>query len=119
MSIPSQPRLRLENIEGVWVVHLVGHQIVGDDTVEAAVEELFGLVDQAAEPRLLLSFRDVHILSSSALASLMNLERRVKDRRGALKLCALKSVHVELLRVTGLDRIFELYDDEDSAFNTF
>ncbi|MDR3639145.1 MAG: STAS domain-containing protein [Isosphaeraceae bacterium] len=119
MTDPPRSRLRLENIEGVIVVHFVDDKIVSDDTIEAVAGELFELVDQAGETRLLLSFRNVSLLSSSALASLMNFDKRVKQQRGTLKFCGLKPVQLELLRVTGLDRVFQLYPDEQSALDTF
>ena len=101
------------------VVHFVDDKIVNDDTIEAIASELFGLVDEAGESRLLLNFRNVSLLSSSALASLMNLDKKVKERHGTLKLCGLKPVQRELFHVTGLDRVFELYPDEQSALDTF
>jgi anti-anti-sigma factor len=109
----------VEHVEGVLVVHFVDDKIVSDETIEAVGDELFGLVEDAGASRLLLDFRDVSLLSSSALASLMRLDRRLKQKHGSLKLCGLKPVQMELFRVTGLDRVFELFPDEQSALDTF
>jgi anti-sigma B factor antagonist len=82
-------------------------------------EELFALVDRAGATKLLLNFRNVRLLSSSALAGLMNLDKKLKERRGQLKLCGLTPVQLELFRVTALDRVFTLHVDEQSALDAF
>ena len=119
MPEPRTSRLRLENVEGITVVHFVDDKIVSDDTIQAVFDELFGLVDQARPARVLLNFRDVSLLSSTALASLMHLDKRLRQNRGKLRLCGFKPGQIELFRVTGLDKVFDLYPDEPSALDTF
>ena len=117
MSERPGSRLRLETIDGVVIVHFVDEKIISDETIEAVANELFALVEEQGETRVLLNFRNVQLLSSSALASLMHLDKKIKQRRGALGLCGLKPVQVELFRVTGLDRVFRIHADEQSALD--
>ncbi|MSR44453.1 MAG: anti-sigma factor antagonist [Phycisphaerales bacterium] len=57
----------------------------------------------------------LEIISSLGLSSLLMLHTRMKRVGGEVKLCGLKGTIVQVLQITKLDRVFELYDDVEAA----
>ena len=62
---------------------------------------------------LLLSFSHVKHLSSSALGTLIWLNKRVEEGKGKLKLCGLKKSLYEIFVITKLNKLFEIYDNKE------
>lgn len=57
----------------------------------------------------------LEIISSLGLSSLLLLHTRSKRVGGEVKLCGLKGSIVQIVRMTKLDRIFEMYEDIEQA----
>jgi anti-sigma B factor antagonist len=74
-------------------------------------EDLDTLIEKSSEKRwvrLVLDLSAVHYLSSAALAKLINLKKKLVGERGKLKI---ENVHPDLLevfRITGLDKVFDI-----------
>ncbi len=119
MPTTPRPRLRLDTIGDVTVVHFVDAKIVSDETIQEVADQLFNLVDVEGRTQLLLNFENVQFLSSNALAKLLTLDKKIKTRKGRLKLCGLRPIHLEVFRVTRLDDILEIHNEEKAALATF
>jgi anti-sigma B factor antagonist len=68
---------------------------------------------------VLLNFGRVRNCSSTVLGKLVTLKRRIDAGKGKLKLCC---IHPDLMvpfKLTGLDRVFEIYTDEQPALERF
>jgi anti-sigma B factor antagonist len=119
MSQSPRSRLRLENVDGVTVVSFVDTKIVAEDQIQEVGEELYGLVEDGVKRRILLNFGNVQYCSSTVLGKLVSLKRRVEAAKGRLKLCC---IHPDLLvpfKLTGLDKVFEIYAEEQAALDKF
>lgn len=119
---PAQPpptRLRLFNTGKVTVVHFVDTRIVSDETIQDVGTQLFKLVDVDGLTNLLLCFENVQFLSSNSLAKLLTLDKKIKAKKGKLKLCSLKPIHLEIFKVTKIDSLLQIYDDEKTALAAF
>ncbi len=114
MSQVPGPHFRLEIIDGVTVVRLNGPKLVVD-----ASGPLSGLVEVGGHRKLLLDFAEVQFLSSAALGVLMGLRKRVAAVGGELRLCRLDPLLLELFRLTNLEKLFRIYDDEREALARF
>ena len=118
LSSPRR-RLSLENVNNVIVVSFVDTKIVSEDQVQEVSDELHALVEEGVKKRILLNFGRVQYCSSTVLGRLVTLKRRIDSGKGKLKLCC---IHPELMapfKLTGLDRVFEIYTDEQLALDTF
>jgi anti-anti-sigma factor len=124
MTQATRQHLQVEVVAGVAVVHFVDREIVEsfgecNDAREVG-EQLYSLVDDGGYRKLLLNFRDVEFLSTSLLGRLIGLKRKVERVKGRLILCGLDHSRVqEAFRITGLDRVFEIHDDEPDALDRF
>jgi anti-sigma B factor antagonist len=119
MSSASRRRLRVETIDGVSVVSFVDSKIVADEAIEEVGEQLYRLVDRLEHKQILLNFGNVQYLSSSALGRLTEFRKKVRSVKGKVKLCCIHPELREAFRITGLEKIFEIYDEEQQALDTF
>lgn len=104
-------------IDSVTVVHITGRIELGEGS--AAVREV--VRDLLAKDRkaILLNLADVDYIDSSGLGSLVSSFTSVRNEGGELKLLyPTKKVH-DLLQMTKLYTVFEIFDDETIAIKSF
>ena len=63
----------------------------------------------------MVNFGGVQYLSSEVLGILAGLQRKVEQARGRIQLCGLDPLLREMVRITHLDRVFDICDDEAEA----
>ncbi len=78
-------------------------------------DALFDLVQSRKEPRVALDMNKIDYLSSSGVAILVGLKRRIENHNGKIVLYRLQSIVRDLLQVMKLDRYFVIVDDEEQA----
>lgn len=78
-------------------------------------DALFDLVQTRSEPRVAIDMTKVDYLSSSGVAILVGLKRRIETRNGKIVLYRLQQIVQDLLQVMKLDRYFVITDDEEQA----
>jgi anti-sigma B factor antagonist len=116
MSTVEHPHLRVRSVDDVAVVGLVDAEIVFEEKVVRVIgEELFDLLDRQNHAKLLLDFSGVRYISSSMLAKLVELDRRVRQIHGRLRLCGLGPTLRDVFAVSHLDQFFEIDQDEASG----
>ena len=119
MSQAPRRHLRLENVDGVTVVSFVDTKIVTEENIQEVGDQLYSLVEDEGHKNLLLNFGNVQYCSSTVLGKLVSLKRKVEKSKGKLKLCC---IHPDLLvpfKLTGLDKVFEIYKEEQNALDKF
>lgn len=119
MSQGPRRHLRLESIDGVTVVSFVDTKIVTEENIQEVGDQLYSLVEQEGHRQLLLNFGNVQYLSSAALGKLINLRKKVITVKGALKLCCIHPDLLEVFRLTRLDQVFEIFEEEQDALDSF
>jgi anti-anti-sigma factor len=73
---------------------------------------------EAGEPLLVLNLTNVPDLDSTWLGELVASRERVRRHDGVIKIVA-RSGPRDLLVASGLDRLFEIYHDEELALDSF
>lgn len=104
-------------VEGVSIIDLTGRITIGEGTVvlRDAVRSLL----QKQERNILLNLADVSYIDSSGIGELVSSFTTVRNQGGKLKLLSLtKKVH-DLLSITKLLTVFEVFDDEVQAIRSF
>jgi anti-sigma B factor antagonist len=119
MSQPQRRHLRLESIDGVTVVSFVESKIVSEENIQEVGDQLYSLVDNEGHRQILLNFANVQYLSSAALGKLINLKKKVGAVGGKLKLCCIHPELKVVFKITRLDQVFEIFDDEQPALDSF
>jgi len=82
-------------------------------------KSLFALVDERSPMKLVLSFTQVQYFSTSVLGMLVMLKKRVVESNSALKVCSIKPSLYEMLVLTKLNTILDIYKDEEAALASF
>jgi len=103
--------------EGIAVLDCKGRMVLGSE-VEHFRAVTTGLVE-AGKRNLILNLLHVDHIDSSGLGELVALSKRLHREGGQVKLVNLNKKQVQLLVITKLTTVFELYDDEQEAVNSF
>jgi anti-anti-sigma factor len=77
------------------------------------------LISRASPPYVILNLSGVQLVSSSFIAGLIALNKRINDAKGKLVVCELTPVVRETLTGAKLDRILTLVDTESDALAIF
>ena len=78
------------------------------------MQQIETLVD-AGLRHLIIDCTRLTSISSYGLGVLIRLHKRMKTRGGDVKLCGVRGIIPQVLQVTKLDRMFQLYPDVDRA----
>ena len=103
--------------DGVVIVDLKG-RLIGGDPVHALREKLTGMAS-VGNKSIILNLAGVDYIDSSGLGSMVIIYTGVKKHCGMVKLLNLSKRNVELLVLTKLTTVFEVFDDEQNAVNSF
>ena len=102
--------------EGVTILALKGRITVGEVTpVRDKITELAA----AGHNQIVLDLQHVDYIDSTGLGNLVISYTQVKNAGGALKLLHLNKRNVELLALTRLHTVFEVFAEETDAVNSF
>jgi anti-sigma B factor antagonist len=86
-----------------------------EGAVHAVGRELHRLVEDEGHTRLVVNLTGVRYLSSEVLGILAGLQRAVDPVRGSIVLCGLDPLLRDMVRITHLDRVFDICGDEAEA----
>lgn len=88
---------------------------VGDVALREAVQETLA----AGGRNVLIDLSGVTTMDSSGVGELVSTYTTVTNRGGKLKLLNLPSKVADILQITQLITVFEVFDDEDEAVGSF
>ncbi len=108
-------RVVINEVGDVTVVHFRDQKIIEDLRIQELGQELYQLVETENRKKLVLNFHSVDFLSSAALGVLIKLDKKVKARQGAMRLCAIRPEIYEVFKITNLNRVFNIKPDEGDA----
>ena len=112
----GRPGLRVRTIERTVIVRFEDAEILFEESaVHTVGRELHRLIEDEAHTRLVVNFAGVRYLSTEVLAILAGLQRKVDPVRGSIVLCGLEPLLRDMVRITHLDRVFDICGDEAEA----
>ena len=113
MSVDLEQRER----EGIIILDLKGRLIVGEPV--AALREKIRELSEAGSHNIILNMAGVDYIDSTGLGGLVISYTSLKKQGGSLRLLNLNRRNIELLVLTKLTTVFEIFDDEQDAVNSF
>ena len=113
MSFDIEQRER----EGIIILDLKGRLVVGEPVSD--LRERIRALGESGSNRIILNLEGVDYIDSTGLGGLVISFTTIKKAGGALKLLNLSRRNIELLVLTKLTTVFELFDDEQDAVNSF
>jgi len=119
-SQPRRRRLEVEDIGDVTYVKFTDSKILDEANIQQIGEQLYSLVDDASRRKILLDFSKVEYLSSAFLGKLVTLNKKLQGVQGRLALCNITHKDIfDIFVITGLKRVFNIYQDEQEALQSF
>ncbi len=103
--------------EGITILTLKGRLVVGDPSVRLR-EKLKAEIDQGAR-KMILDMVGVEYIDSTGLGSMVICYTTIQKAGGAMKLARLNKRNIELMLLTKLSTVFEIFPDEQDAVNSF
>ena len=109
--------IEVRNQAEIKVIKLRGRLNLGDsvDRLRDTFEDLL----KAGETRFVVDLAEVPMIDSSGIGLLVRYLTAAKQRAGSLKLLNPSKFAVQTLRMTGLLKLFETFDDPDEALASF
>jgi anti-sigma B factor antagonist len=102
------------------VVEIVTPSLMDTAELGALGADLYRLVDEQDNRRLVLDFGQVQYISSQAIAILANLHRKTRALKGGLLvLCNLSPRLLELLKIVHFDRLIAIKATQVEAIKHF
>ncbi len=103
--------------EGIVLIDLKGRLVAGENV--AALREKVASLVTGGRINAVLNLANVDYIDSSGLGALVMCFTTLRKAEGKLKLLNLTRRNVELLVLTKLETVFEVFDDEQQAINSF
>jgi anti-sigma B factor antagonist len=106
--------IKVRDEDGVCVVDLEGRIVIGPET-SSLRDTVKGLLSQGKKI-IILNLLNVSFMDSTGLGTLVAAHSSAKSAGASLRLCDLGPRFSELLQITKLYTVFEIYDSEYEAF---
>ncbi|HXM91095.1 MAG TPA: STAS domain-containing protein [Candidatus Dormibacteraeota bacterium] len=104
-------------IDGVEVVKVSGRIELGEGS--AAIREVVRDLLARGRKKIVLDLADVDYIDSAGLGALVSAFTSVRNDGGDLKLVYLTKKVQDLLQMTKLYTVFDIFDDETAAIKSF
>jgi anti-sigma B factor antagonist len=119
MPAPQPDPIRVEIVDGVTVISFPTTRLVTEDLIQTIGNQLYQMVDERGVTKMLISFRDVKFMASALIGKLMNLNKKITNAGGQLKLTNLGPPLLEVFKIGKFDKVLSVYEDEQAALDAF
>ena len=106
-----------EEVEGVSVVELDGRIVLGEES-NSLREELKSLIAEGKK-KIVLNMANIKYIDSAGLGTLVAAHLSAKTQGASVRLCHLGKKFREVLQMTKLLTVFDVYDTEEAAVSSF
>jgi len=109
--------IEIRNRGDVKLIKLTGRLTLGDsvDRLRATFDDLAG----SGAYRYVVDLGEISMLDSSGIGLLVQCLTKAKQRGGSLKLLNPSPFAVKTLKMIGLLKLFEVFEDQDAAIASF
>jgi anti-sigma B factor antagonist len=115
----QEPRIEIQQSGNITEVILLDKDVLDELTINEITDSIFAVVEDKAPIKLVLNFKEVRHLSSSALGALIRINKRIEETQGAFRLSNIKSSLYDIFVITKLNKVFKIFDDAQSARESF
>jgi anti-sigma B factor antagonist len=103
--------------EGIVILDLKGRITLGAEA--SALRDKVKALNDAGSHNLVLNLAEIDYIDSTGLGALVMCATSMRKAQGNVKLLSLKRRTIELLVMTKLATVFEIFTDEQDAVNSF
>jgi anti-sigma B factor antagonist len=110
-------KITSKEVEGVSLVALSGRIVLGEES-NALREKLKSLI-AGGKKKIVLNMAEIEYIDSSGLGALVAAHLSAKNGGASIRLCNLGQKFHEVMQLTKLLTIFDVYDTEAAAVASF
>ena len=116
----SQGGLMIQHMMGgIHVIEFMDTNVLDQMRIEQIRAELDALVEKAGQPKFVISFANVKHISSAVLGVMMSLDKKIKGKKGELRIAAVSPTIKQVFQLTKLDKMIKMYEKTDDALVKF
>ncbi len=109
--------VRQREVEGISILDLQGRLVVGPESTDLR-RRFAQQIDQGIR-NVILNLKQLDFIDSTGLGTLVIGHSTLEKAGGAMKLSNLSKRAAQLLILTKLSTVFEMFDNEQDAINSF
>ena len=113
MALEVQQR----EVEGIAILDLRGRVVVGPEATD--LRRHFAQLIEQKKNNVIVNLKDVDYIDSTGLGTLVIGHSGAEDAGGAMKLLNVPKRAAQLMILTKLSTVFQIFDDEQAAINSF
>jgi len=110
-------RMLEKEVNGVFILTLDGRIVLGEES-HFFREKLNSLTAQGKK-KIVLNMADINYIDSAGLGTLLAANFSAKNRGASIRLCNLARNFHEVMQMTKILTIFDVYDTEAAAIDSF
>jgi len=110
-------RMTNSEVDGVTVVELNGRIVLGEES-NSLREKLKSLIAEGKK-KIVLNMAEIKYIDSAGLGTLVAAHLSAKNQGASVRLCHLGEKFHEVMQLTKLLTIFDVYDTEAAAVSSF
>jgi anti-sigma B factor antagonist len=115
----SIPPVSVSEQKDIRIVEFTNNKILDEANIAEIGQTLNAMIDEKEAPKLLLDFSNVDHLSSAALGMLINVNNRIRQKNGQLRLASIKPQIFEVFVITKLNKLFRILPTRTEALSSF
>jgi anti-sigma B factor antagonist len=100
------------SMDGITIIDVSGRM---DAATSRDVETALNSIIESGTRKIVFHGKDLSYISSSGLRVILASLKRLKQDSGEMALAALQPAPLEVIKMTGFDRIFTLYETDELA----
>ena len=109
--------LEQRDVEGLVILNLSGRIVAGPDAAD--LRRTFEHLVSQKKNRIILDLKEVEYIDSTGLGMLVMGHSLAEEAGGTVKLLNISKRSAQLLVLTKLSTVFQIFDDEQAAVNSF
>ncbi len=105
--------------DGILTIRIEDDRLVDPSVLTRMFEELDTLLHKSTEDRVIIDFRNVQFMASSALGKLVQFQKKSKEYSAKVKFAGITKEIYEVFKITKLHKMFDIEKDEAAARKAF
>lgn len=115
---PLSPKIAVQYIEKAIIVTLNEEKILEEMEIRALEDIIMPLISADKPTKLVIDFSNVKFLSSAVLGLLIRISKKIYESDGQLKLCCIERNISKIFKITRLDKVFDIFEDQPEAIDS-
>jgi anti-sigma B factor antagonist len=103
--------------DGVTILDLRGRLVQGPEVT--ALRERFNDLEREQVKNVILNFKHIDFIDSTGLGMLVAVQSQIEKASGTVRLLGLSKRGAELMILTKLSTVFQIFGEEQAAINSF